>query len=37
VWWVAVTAAGFVLATVLVIALALPTTARWEAEESAAH
>ena len=34
-WWVAVTAAGFVLATVLVIALALPATARWEQEEHA--
>jgi hypothetical protein len=27
------TAAGFVMATALVIALALPATARWEAEE----
>ena len=34
-WWLAVTAAGFVLATVLVIALALPATARWEADEGA--
>jgi hypothetical protein len=33
VWWLAVTAAGFVVATALVIALALPATARWEAEE----
>ncbi len=32
-WWLAVTAAGFVVATALVIALALPATARWEAEE----
>ena len=32
-WWLAGTAAGFVLATALVIALALPATARWEAEE----
>jgi hypothetical protein len=37
VWWVGVTAAGFVLTTVLVIALALPTTARWEAEEGPVH
>jgi hypothetical protein len=33
VWWLAVTAAGFVVATALVIALALPATTRWEAEE----
>jgi hypothetical protein len=33
VWWLALTAGGFVLATALVIALALPATARWEAEE----
>jgi len=33
VWWFAVTAAGFIMATALVIALALPATARWEAEE----
>ena len=32
-WWLAGTAAGFVLATALVIVLALPATARWEAEE----
>ena len=32
VWWLAVTAAGFVLSTALVIGLALPATARWEAE-----
>ena len=32
-WWLAVTAAGFVVATALVIVLALPATARWEAEE----
>ena len=31
-WWLAVTAAGFVLSTALVIGLALPATARWEAE-----
>jgi hypothetical protein len=36
VWWLAVTAAGFVVATGLVIALALPATARWEAEERTA-
>ena len=35
VWWLALTAAGFVLATALVITLALPATARWEAEERA--
>ena len=35
-WWLAVTAAGFVVATGLVIALARPATARWEAEERAA-
>jgi hypothetical protein len=36
VWWLAVTAAGFVVATTLVIALAPPATARWEAEEHSA-
>jgi hypothetical protein len=36
VWWLAVSAAGFVLATALVIVLALPATARWESEERAA-
>ncbi len=35
-WWLAVSAAGFVVATALVIALALPATARWEQEEEAA-
>jgi hypothetical protein len=33
VWWLAVSAAGFVASTALVIALALPATARWEREE----
>jgi hypothetical protein len=36
VWWLAVSALGFVVATGLVIALALPSTARWEREERAA-
>jgi len=36
VWWLAVSAFGFVVTTGLVIALALPATARWEREESAA-
>jgi hypothetical protein len=36
VWWLAVSALGFVVTTGLVIALALPATARWEREESAA-
>jgi len=35
-WWLAVTAVGFVVATGLVIALALPATARWEREEDTA-
>jgi len=35
VWWLAVTAAGFLGSTALVILLALPATARWEAEERA--
>ena len=35
-WWLALAAGGFVLATALVIALALPATARWEREEDAA-
>jgi hypothetical protein len=35
-WWFAVTAVGFVVATGLVIALALPATTRWEREEHAA-
>jgi hypothetical protein len=33
--WIALTTAGFVLATSLVIALARPATARWEAEDEA--
>jgi hypothetical protein len=37
VWWLALTAGGFVLATALVIALALPATARWEAGEQASE
>jgi hypothetical protein len=37
VWWLALTTGGFVLATALVIALALPATARWEAEERASE
>jgi hypothetical protein len=32
VWWLALTAAGFVVSTALVVALAMPATARWEAE-----
>ena len=36
VWWLALTAGGFVLSTALVIALALPATARWERDEDAA-
>lgn len=32
VWWLALTAAGFVMSTALVVALAMPATARWEAE-----
>jgi hypothetical protein len=32
VWWLVVTALGFVATTTLVIALALPATARWEQE-----
>jgi hypothetical protein len=36
VWWLAVSAFGFVVTTGLVIALALPATARWEREEQAA-
>ena len=35
-WWLAVSALGFVVTTGLVIALALPATARWEQEERAA-
>jgi len=35
VWWFAVSAAGFVVSTGLVILLALPATARWEADERA--
>ena len=31
-WWLALTAAGFVMSTALVVALAMPATARWEAE-----
>jgi hypothetical protein len=36
VWWLAVSALGFVVTTGVVIALALPATARWEREEHAA-
>ena len=32
-WWLAVSALGFVVTTAVVIALALPATARWEREE----
>ncbi len=34
-WWLAVSALGFVVATGVVIALALPATSRWEREEHA--
>jgi hypothetical protein len=36
VWWLAVTTVGFVVATAVDIALALASTARWEAEQGAA-
>jgi hypothetical protein len=36
VWWLVVSAFGFVMTTGLVIALAMPATARWEQEEHTA-